>query len=103
MPSIQPQSALGVVGSDSSAKATTEANPVASNASIRFACEECGTLFQPYRTKIDRYCSDKCKLDAWAANHVRLHRADLFTVIGKDWQAKLAAARLARKAKEMMR
>jgi endogenous inhibitor of DNA gyrase (YacG/DUF329 family) len=66
------------------------------------ACEECGKPFRP-GTTWSRFCGDRCRLEAWSLNHIRVHKADMLAAYGKDWQAKLAAARLARKAKEMMR
>jgi len=69
---------------------------------VLMKCEECGKRF-PKTRDWSAYCSDVCRWESWKQTHVRLHRADLFTVIGKDWQAKLAAARLARKQKEPTR
>jgi hypothetical protein len=81
----------------SNAKAIAAAESEVVKPSVVLRCDECGKDFQPYRVKRDRYCSDRCFWDAWNASHVRLHRADLFAAFGKDWPAKIAAARDKRK------
>ena len=77
---------------------TTTPSVIAKSSLVR-QCGECGKDFQPYRSKIDRYCSLRCQQDNWSENHVRVHKSDMAEAFGKDWQARLEAARAKRKAR----
>ena len=90
--------AVSAVDNHSHAKRTVAPVSAVDKPSVVMQCHECGKDFQPYRTKIDRYCSEKCFWDSWNASHVRLHRADLFAAFGKDWQSRINAAKAKRKA-----
>jgi hypothetical protein len=67
------------------------------NEGILNKCEECGKSYQP-GTGWSRFCSEGCRWENWKQTHVRLHRADLFAAFGKDWQARINAAKAKRKA-----
>ena len=66
---------------------------------IILRCEECGAPYRP-GTTWSRFCGDSCRLAAWSENHIRVHKADMTVAFGKDWQAKIASAKSARKQRE---
>ena len=73
-------------------------NALSRNCGLLVRCIECGKEFTKTRDW-STYCSDDCRWENWKGSHIRLHRADLFAAFGKDWQAKIDAAKAKRKSK----
>ena len=73
-------------------------NALSLDCGLLVKCIECGQEFQKTRDW-STYCSEACRWENWKQTHVRLHRSDLFAAFGKDWQAKIDAAKAKRKGK----
>jgi len=82
--------------SDSQDALAMRDNALSSECGLLVRCMECGKEYRKTRDW-SAYCSPECRWENWKQTHVRLHRADLFAAFGKDWPAKIAAARDKRK------
>jgi len=59
--------------------------------SLQRNCEECGQLYQP-GISWGKYCSDKCRWEAWKGDHIRVRKSLIDATLGRGSLKKLEAA-----------
>lgn len=67
------------------------ASTVATQASYLRPCDECGRSYEAGKSW-GKFCSDGCRWAAWKNDHIRVRKAKLIEVFGKDALQRLGQA-----------